>query len=202
MGGTFGRGERGRAGLAASRRGWLCTSAGRSRQMGRRGVKISMEIREAFLANQSPPPCNDSLAAQGENTTVEMGMGMDGNKPRAPRLAVVAGGPQPPRAPLCEFIHPLPLFQACFAPCQPATGRGVPCVKLPWVWGGRGVLRPPDRAEATLLYGGTSHTGTQLWFPLYHPAWGHRIPPGYAGHFGAQSGLRAAPASPEPFAWV
>lgn len=59
-----GRGGRGAAGAAGapagkpsapSRSGWICTLGGRSRQMGRRGVKISTEITEAFLASQSPP---------------------------------------------------------------------------------------------------------------------------------------------------
>lgn len=46
--------------------------AGRSRQMGRReGVKISSEIRAAFLADQSPGRRGGSSAVQGDNATAE-----------------------------------------------------------------------------------------------------------------------------------
>lgn len=163
----LGRGDAGGAGLAASRWGWLCTSAGRSRQMGRRGVKISTEIREAFLANQSPIRRNDSLAAQGENTRLRRRMGIS-REPRVAWLAAVAGGPQPPRPPPCAFVPscsflPFPYKRLLAAslplPIQRGVG-GCHVVKPPWV---RGVCggRLPSAGHGSRLLSLLKHSNLQ-----------------------------------------
>lgn len=82
--------------------------AGRSRQMGRReGVKISSEIRAAFLADQSPARRGGSSAAQGDNASAD-------------RMAISPGGGGGPRASPCPSCCPHPaLLRGCHVPKAP-----------------------------------------------------------------------------------
>lgn len=196
--------------------------------MGRRGVKISTEIREAFLANQSPSRRNDSLAAQGENTRLRRRMGIS-REPRVAWLAAVVGGPQPPRPPPCAFVPscsslPFP-YKRLLAASLPLPsphregGRGVPCGKAPLGPGclrgtsplrwprepasvALGAFKPPKRAGAALVSGGDiaqgGPTGTQLRSPPLHPARDHRTPPPQTSLEGLQAGGLQVVSPPSP----
>lgn len=146
--------------------------------MGRReGVKISSEIRAAFLADQSPARRGGSSAAQGDNASAD-------------RMAISPGGGGGPRASPCPSCCPHPALLGG-AMCQnPRVFRGAaglcPLPRCPRCCRSRGVQTPEQGGRAPGWGGGAR---LQSYPPEREPPDGGRGNPGSRGGFwGAEHG--------------